>query len=472
VPRSIVSEKTLVAPKKKRSIAGGVTAFIVFLVLIVQTARSCVARWQVVQYYNQTVRQLDSSTNTALAVLRVPEAMNFAAADPIQRLRAGRAEATNLWSRIHAFVSKPQVQRAVTNSFRYGNAIDISHFNEAPAAGSTAGDATPQSAATRLIAMQSTLENEIIALRLARQRPFAQIDFKTGEWISEWQFRANSAQMEALAKLFCLRTAAHLHLGQSSEAIDHLLVIPRIAELAGSLPSLEATLTEASLLEYFLHGVWEGLARARWSEPELRQLQTVLASLDLIYDFDRHLRADFELSNFGLEIWSMVFTMIPLAPPDISKNQLRFMRMFAEDYRACYSVANPQVFPSRCRSIDRQVKALRESGGGLDIMFMHVMEKAGLRVARTQSYIHLASVACALERNRAAHQRFPDSLDQLVPTFCDRIPRDVIGGQPLHYRASGHDRASIHSVGWNAMDDGGARTDERDWVWLTRMDEP
>ena len=66
----------------------------------------------------------------------------------------------------------------------------------------------------------------------------------------------------------------------------------------------------------------------------------------------------------------------------------------------------------------------------------------------------VARVAIALERYRLAHGEYPDSLDALAPQFMEKIPHDIINGEPLHYRLDDA-RFVLYSVGWNERDDGG-----------------
>jgi hypothetical protein len=73
-------------------------------------------------------------------------------------------------------------------------------------------------------------------------------------------------------------------------------------------------------------------------------------------------------------------------------------------------------------------------------------------------------------------------LDALAPQFIAKLPHDIIGGQPLHYRrdppSPGSGAASgqfvLYSVGWNETDDGGevgfkkdgsVDINQGDWVW-------
>ncbi|HUZ06052.1 MAG TPA: hypothetical protein VMV89_01045, partial [Candidatus Paceibacterota bacterium] len=100
------------------------------------------------------------------------------------------------------------------------------------------------------------------------------------------------------------------------------------------------------------------------------------------------------------------------------------------------------------------------------------------KFAYAQSSVDLARVAIALERYRLAHGGYPDSLDALSPQFMEKIPHDVIGGQPLHYRRTNDGQFVLYSVGWNETDDGGVvvldgpfgksgnvNISKGDWVW-------
>ena len=97
-----------------------------------------------------------------------------------------------------------------------------------------------------------------------------------------------------------------------------------------------------------------------------------------------------------------------------------------------------------------------------------------LRIAALQTALDQAQIACALERYRLAHGQFPDSLDALMPQYLDKLPHDIMNGQPLKYRRTDDGQFILYSVGWNEKDDGGAVAtksdggrdiDKGDWVW-------
>ena len=65
-------------------------------------------------------------------------------------------------------------------------------------------------------------------------------------------------------------------------------------------------------------------------------------------------------------------------------------------------------------------------------------------------------------------------LDALVPQFVEKLPCDLIGGQPLKYRRTDDGNFLLYSIGWNETDDGGKTAsgrngsvddDSPDWVW-------
>ncbi|HXE42306.1 MAG TPA: hypothetical protein VN516_04710, partial [Candidatus Baltobacteraceae bacterium] len=99
--------------------------------------------------------------------------------------------------------------------------------------------------------------------------------------------------------------------------------------------------------------------------------------------------------------------------------------------------------------------------------------RAGQVTAHNQTIVDQAQIACALERYRLAHSQYPETLDALIPQFMEKIPHDIIGGQPLHYRRTTDGKFLLYSVGWNETDDGGLDLSPKgginytngDWVW-------
>ncbi len=101
--------------------------------------------------------------------------------------------------------------------------------------------------------------------------------------------------------------------------------------------------------------------------------------------------------------------------------------------------------------------------------------KASQTTAHNQTMVNEAQIACALERYHLAHNEYPETLHALVPQFIEKLPHDIIGGQPLHYHRTGDGKFLLYSIGWNETDDGGKDSPKNqigvidyttgDWVW-------
>lgn len=95
--------------------------------------------------------------------------------------------------------------------------------------------------------------------------------------------------------------------------------------------------------------------------------------------------------------------------------------------------------------------------------------------AHNQTIANEAQIVCALERYRLAHGEYPATLDALSPQFIEKVPHDLIGGNPLIYRQTPDGKFLLYSIGWNEKDDGGQQPPpsqnsgddytKGDWVW-------
>lgn len=96
--------------------------------------------------------------------------------------------------------------------------------------------------------------------------------------------------------------------------------------------------------------------------------------------------------------------------------------------------------------------------------------KAWQTTAYNQTLANEGQIVCALERYQLAHGNYPETLDALMPQFIEKIPHDLIGGEPLHYRRTDDGKFILYSVGWNETDDGGlpgtlSDAKKGDWLW-------
>jgi hypothetical protein len=162
----------------------------------------------------------------------------------------------------------------------------------------------------------------------------------------------------------------------------------------------------------------------------------------------------------------------------VYQNMATVMRLHQNGLGAV-DVANGLVVPHKADEAHRRVDAEFKTTTPFNLLaatilpnYMHASET----VAHNQTLANEARIACALERHRLARGEYPEALEVLVPQFIDRIPRDIIGGQPLKYHRDA-DSFTLYSIGWNERDDGGISAmktywlgdlTKADWVWPNR----
>jgi hypothetical protein len=75
------------------------------------------------------------------------------------------------------------------------------------------------------------------------------------------------------------------------------------------------------------------------------------------------------------------------------------------------------------------------------------------RICLFHTYADAVKTAIAIELYNKREGKFPDTLDQLLPTYLAAMPRDYFDGQPLRYAP---DKKWIYSIGADFKDDGGS----------------
>jgi hypothetical protein len=159
------------------------------------------------------------------------------------------------------------------------------------------------------------------------------------------------------------------------------------------------------------------------------------------------------------------------------QNELAFARMCQQRILPLVDTETRVVSPDGLRRADQAVRAEMKHYSPYKVqalMTFPALNAAVKKFAFAQASVDLARVACALERYRLAHGEYPESLDALSSRFIEKLPHDVIGGQPLHYRRTEAGQFVLYSVGWNEKDDGGQVVlkpdgsedrEKGDWVW-------
>jgi hypothetical protein len=142
------------------------------------------------------------------------------------------------------------------------------------------------------------------------------------------------------------------------------------------------------------------------------------------------------------------------------------MVQVANGYQAivgCLDPAHQVVFPKKVDAFTQTASSRHSPYTFIASMANPNMSRAIRTTAQNQTLVHEALIACALECYRVAHNAYPENLDALVPQYLDKIPFDLLGGQPLHYRRADDGKFLLYSIGWDETGDGSKPLS--DWVW-------
>ena len=291
--------------------------------------------------------------------------------------------------------------------------------------------------------------------------------------------------LEELHLLFQVRACASLAAGRRGEAGEDLLTGLRLARLARQSPDVRASMRVQVMLTCALQPLWEGLATRQWNEAQLAAFQNELARFDLLAD---HTNAIRRVVLANIEIWRAI--------PDAATNQISvpaagdgnvYRPAWQAHPRAWWfdnciqlhqigqrAIENVDVAGARVR-VDFNWSDL--NGLPLDNEASQLLQQAywwganPSQVSFAQNSVNQAILACALERFRLANGKLPQNLEQLIPTYLDRIPNDIVRGRPMTYQYIDPDRFILRGVGPNEVDDRKTPASD-DWLWSYPTNSP
>jgi hypothetical protein len=356
--------------------------------------------------------------------------------------------------------------------------------------------AQSQTSAEDVLLALSVFNPALEELREASQRSYARMPldyekgFESAENLLPWL-----ANEKRIAQLLQLRILAELEAGQSRQALDDVKLFIRLIDSLRDQPFLISHLVRIAMQALALQPIYEGLAQHRWNDAQLAELEKVLATQDFLADFQQAMRGErtcaietIETERLTREMKSdiqnveraevIVTNSLRLMPSAyFYQNELAFARMYEQYVLPLVDLTNRMVSVAAYNTVEADIEAQMKHYSPYTIQALALfpaVSKAVERFAFAQASVDLARVAIALERYRLAHGEYPASLDALAPQFIERVPRDIINGQPLHYRLTDDGKFVLYSVGWNEKDEGGivvlakeGAVDRKrgDWVW-------
>jgi hypothetical protein len=265
----------------------------------------------------------------------------------------------------------------------------------------------------------------------------------------------------------------------------------------GQPETLVEAMINVAITGVYVNTVQDGLRLHAWQEPQLAAIQKQLQETRLLPFVNRAFRMEqvsivnigeksnarqiFTGDGFGdrknawyERLWSHRYDPIPRG---WMYQNIKYAVALHQTLIDCFDPANAEVYP----------KKLDEASSRLEKSFAHWslfqylaaiaipnFTKAFQNCAYNQTLANQAQIVCALERYKLANGNYPETPDALVPQFIEKLPVDIIGGQPLHYRRTDDGKFLLYSVGWNETDDGGQAAFKKDgsidrergdWVW-------
>lgn len=350
----------------------------------------------------------------------------------------------------------------------------------------------PQTPAQDVLLALSKYDSAIEELRQAAQLPYSRFPLNYSLDPPGGILLPHLARVKGVVLVLELRSIAELQNGQSDKALADIKLSLRLAESIRTEPFIISHLVRIAVLAITLQPIYEGLAENKWSDAQLAELDAELAKLDFLADYQFSVRGERAMGLKTLEYLRRTgdFRILQdsgsITPPSkvnfllpsafFYQNELTIARMHQQWTIPNVDVTNRTVSPESVQQDDTAANSALRHFSPYNIfarMLMPTFTKAVKRYTRGQSNVDLARVAIALERYRLAHSNYPDSLDALAPQFMEKVPNDVIGGEPLHYRRTDNSFI-LYSVGWNGQDDGGVTVqskagvvnwDKGDLVW-------
>ncbi len=363
----------------------------------------------------------------------------------------------------------------------------------------------PQAATILLSIFRQTFDPIVDELRTASQRPYCRFNVKYDAVPVAAMLLPHLAKMKSIEQKLSWRASAELVLGQTNEAFADVMLGLYVSDAIKGEPLLISDLVRLANRTILTQAIWEGMARHQWTDAQLQQLQAGLAKDDFCQDTEHSLLAERagnarlvdQLRNrtggFSIEdladdisaqmgIWRVLYHLSPkgwlyFEQINVCKGYDRLLLPFQEwrhqqtDAQGFLTSTSSSEHEFDHNSLWRRLWTHHLLEG----LLLPAADRAQLKAMQAQVRSDLTRVACALERYRWARGSYPENLNALVPSFIDKLPLDLMSGQPLLWRRETPQSYVLYSVGENFLDDGGTvvtskkgttRRDAGDWAWI------
>lgn len=306
-------------------------------------------------------------------------------------------------------------------------------------------------------------------------------------------FESNSLHLHPvmkIAKALKLKAVAHIRLGQTPEAIDAWKDAMAMANALDATPCGIAAFTSILIESMFLDLLEEGIELHVWSDAQLQEFARILAFRDIPSRYRHAVAADRAFFNTHIETKIQQLSLRSLirrSRPGEYELVNRFLEanegwwwqnLLRLNQRLDEEINYFEMVDGRLAGAGRSIP-ISDVKDGEPESFYFLVHMGGPSITRKMAHTHarlrLAIVACALERIRAAEEKHPSRLEELVPRFLAELPRDPCSGAPFPYRLRENGSYVLYSIGLDGKDDqgdggegevGGSRMPDWPWIWI------
>jgi hypothetical protein len=334
--------------------------------------------------------------------------------------------------------------------------------------------------------MAADLRAELAALAPALEEARKVASFPTGRY--EVKFERNpymtllphAQKARNVGSLLVLDVAMKTNEKNTAGALASFRALWNTGRSMDDEPFLISQLVRIALVNLSLDSLERLLARSTLKSEELQALALMLQQVEeeapkLLYNAARMERASVgkmieliangeldlhQLEGGGQGGESFVERIIswPLVQPLARYGEaptLEMMTRYMKDLRL-----PPAKRRQELESMERELKQMKADVHKNPemvpaLLLIPALTKVVQAFDREATTLACARVALAVERYRLAHNRWPDKLEDLLPTELTRIPDDPFGTGKLHYRRV-PEGVVIYSVGIDGIDNQGA----------------
>jgi hypothetical protein len=243
--------------------------------------------------------------------------------------------------------------------------------------------------------------------------------------------------------------------------------------------------------------VWQGLTQHEWTEEQLKYFESFYSELNCISPIANGRRYDRSQILLWCKQGNFDFLSSDVERDLSPWNEVKKIQWIPSGWRKILGVQYSRLTQiqieglSQTSSVDPNAysQAFKQCEDWMtSSMVFRVLESNPLignlgsrRLQQRwifQTHVRMIPIVCALERYRLTNQQYPETLQELEPTYIVALPKDPILGGDFKYHLTDDGDFRLYSIGWNAKDDGGIpyqtvtenritryQYDHNDWVW-------